>query len=76
MPRIAGIKLHKTSSGKIKAATIDMKKHGEILQPLLHKLGVIESYEDDFERKWATGIPAAEAKERLLNHVRSFPWKK
>ena len=42
MPRIARVKLHKTPSGKIKSATIDMKKHGVLLLPLLQNLGAVE----------------------------------
>lgn len=49
MALIAGIKLHKTPSGEIKAATIDMKKHGELLKPLLEKVGAV--VEDDFDKR-------------------------
>ena len=81
MPRIAGIKLHKTPSGKIKSATIDIKKHGDLLQPLLQQLGAVEkAEEDDFEKKWAealrTGYTPEQAREKSLNFVRSLPWKK
>ena len=74
MARIAGIKLHKTPSGEIKAATIDMKKHGELLKPLLEKVGAV--VEDDFDKRWKEAVPFEEAKERTLSFVRSLPWKK
>ena len=77
MPRIAGIKLHKTPSGKIKSATIDMKKYGDLLQPLLQKLGALEeAFEDDFEKKWACGIPIEEVFDGLLKKIEAHPWKK
>ena len=78
MPNISGIKLHRTPSGKIKSVTIDMKKHGELLKPLLEKVGAVE--EDDFDKRWreaqVTGYTIEEAREHLLKTVRSLPWKK
>ena len=78
MVRIAGIKLHKTPSGRIKSATISMKKHGELLQPLLEKIGAVE--QDDFDREWEEGVRAGNTvenlRERLLATVRAWPWKK
>jgi hypothetical protein len=35
-----------------------------------------EQYAADFEKKWAEGIPLAQAKQELLDHVRRFEWKK
>ena len=76
MARIAGIKLHKTPSGEIKSATIDMKKHGELLKPLLEKVGAV--VEDDFDKRWkelqVTGYTVEEFRERLLAHNRKL-WK-
>lgn len=35
MARIAGIKQHRTTTGKLKSVTIDVKKWGEYIQDLL-----------------------------------------
>ena len=54
MSGIAGIKLHKTPTGKIKSVTIDVKKHGDLLQPLLEKINAAEK--EEFEREWAEAM--------------------
>jgi hypothetical protein len=74
MASIAGIKLHKTPTGKLKSVTISMKHHAELVQPILEKVGALE--EDEFEKDWREGYTIEEARQHLLNTVRSFPWKK
>ena len=32
--------------------------------------------ETEFERKWKNGVPLKKARQELLEHVRSFEWKK
>lgn len=74
MAQVLGIKLHKSAKGKLKSVTISMKHHGDKIQPLLEQIGAVE--EDDFDRRWREGFNVEEARERLLNFVRSLPWEK
>lgn len=46
MARIAGIKLHKTPTRKLKAVTFDLKKHRDKINPYLKEIGIIESAEE------------------------------
>ena len=42
------------------------------LTPILENMGAIE---DDFEKKWRTGITADELKARVSKHIAKLPWK-
>jgi hypothetical protein len=75
MARIAGIKLYKTSTGKLKAVTVDLKKHGSMINPYLEKIGIIEAKErEEFEKKWKSGITGEEVKKRIIAHIDKV-WK-
>ena len=78
MSGIAGIKLHKTPTGKLKSVTIDVKKHGDLLQPLLEKIDAAEK--EEFEREWAealkTGCTVEQMRESMLAKIDALPWKK
>lgn len=37
-----GIKIEKNANGTLKTVTFDMNKYGEILQPILQNLGILE----------------------------------
>jgi uncharacterized protein YaiE (UPF0345 family) len=75
MARIAGIQFNKTPSGKVKSVTFDLKKHGEVITPVLESLGAIE--EDEFEKKWKQGgYTVQEAKARTIQVIKKLPWKK
>jgi hypothetical protein len=73
MARVAGIQFNKTPGGKIKSVTIDLKKHGEVINTLLEKLDAIE--EDEFEKKWRKGgITVDRLWESFLFKVRNHKW--
>lgn len=78
MARIAGIKLNKSLNGKIKTVTFDFKKHGDIINPILEKLGAVEPQEeeDDFEREFKAGLTGAEIRKFTHDYIDSLPWKK
>ena len=73
MARIAGLQIDKANNGTIKKVTFDFKKHSDVLTPILENMGAIE---DDFEKKWRTGITADELKARVSKHIAKLPWKK
>ena len=75
MARIAGIQFNKAANGTIKSVTIDYKKHGEKIKPLLQDMGALEG--DDFEKKWNEGgYQVEEARALLLDKVKNHSvWK-
>jgi hypothetical protein len=78
MLRIPGIIVNKTSTGKIKSLTIDVKKHAVALAPILQEMGLsqilLDSEKAEFDKKWAKGITSEQLKSHLLTTVRSLPW--
>ena len=48
MANIAGIKFTKDAKNENRNVTIDLKKHGEIFNPVLTKAGALE--DDEFEK--------------------------
>jgi len=64
------------SKGNLQKGTIDVKKHKDLIAPVLEKAELEHS--DDFESKWEDakriGCAPDELREDLLNHVRSL-WK-
>lgn len=78
MARIAGITLNKTTSGKLKSVTIDLKKHGELMNPILEELGVIEVdlEKEKFFKKFNSGITGDEVRRRVHEYIETLPWKK
>ena len=78
MARIAGIKVEKSVSGKIKAVTFNFKKHGELLNPILEELGVIEidAKREEFMKKFNNGITGDVLRKRVHAHIETLPWKK
>lgn len=74
MARIAGIATQKNTKGEITHVTIDVKKHREIITPVLEKLGVIEK--SKFVSEWENAISIEEFRERSIDFVKSLPWDK
>ena len=58
MANVAGIKFTKDAKNENRYVTIDLKKHGEIFNPVLTKVGALE--DDEFEKKWKKGISEEE----------------
>lgn len=78
MARIAGIKLHKAVNGKIKTVTFDFKKHGDIITPILEKLGAVEvdTEKERFMKKFNSGITKDELLKDIYEYIDSLSWKK
>ena len=73
MPRIAGVATQKNTKGEITHLTIDVKKHKDIVAPLMEQLAVkaTSKFEDDWER----GITLEEARANLHGRITEL-WKK
>ncbi len=71
MPRIAGVATHKNTKGEITHLTVDVKKHKDLVAPLLEQLGVKSKFEQDWER----GITLEEFRKNLHKRTKEL-WKK
>jgi len=67
MAKVAGIKFTKDAKNENRYVTIDLKKHGDIFNTLLTQVGALEK--DEFDKKWAAGIPGEEVKKRLKKTI-------
>lgn len=76
MARIAGIQYKDNAKGSHTHIIIDLKKHGEKLEPFLKQIGAVE--QDEFDKEWAEGgYTVEEARQHLLKTIRKHPvWKK
>lgn len=74
MPRIVGITTQKDSKGNLTHVTINMKKHGEKIMPVLEELGFLEKslFDIDFEN----GTTLDEFTQSGYDFVKSLPWPK
>ena len=73
MPRIAGVATQKNIKGEITHLTIDVKKHKDIVAPLMEQLTV--KAKSKFEEDWERGITLEEARKNSHNFI-SKMWKK
>ncbi len=73
MSAISGITTKKNARGKITHVTVDVRKHKEVI-PMFNEIGLIPKTK--FQEQCEKGTPLEEARQELLAHVRSFPWKK
>lgn len=73
MPRIAGVATQKNAKGEITHLTIDVKKHKEIVAPLLEQLGV--KMKSKFEEDWERGVSLEEVRKNLHKRMKEI-WKK
>lgn len=73
MPRIAGVATQKNSKGEITHLTINVKRHKEVLAPLMLKLCPPEKTQ--FEKDWERGISIEEARKKSHEFIRKM-WKK
>lgn len=75
MARIAGIQFKDNARGVHTHVLIDLKKHGELIMPLLQKIGAVE--QDEFDKEWAEGgLTLEELRTSLHKKIKSLPWKK
>jgi hypothetical protein len=72
MAKIAGVTTQKNAKGELIKITIDLKKHGEKLTPILQEMGLIEK--SQFDKDCEGALTVEEFKEEMLTHVRGL-WK-
>ena len=74
MSEVSGIELEKDAAGNNSYVRIDLKKYGDMINPILKRLGVnrTDSNLDEFERDWNKGLSIEEfrqyAKQELRKH--------
>lgn len=74
MSEVSGIELEKDAAGNNSYVRIDLKKYGDMINPILQRLGVnlSDSNLDEFERDWNKGLSIEEfrqyAKQKLRKH--------
>lgn len=74
MSEVSGIELEKDAAGNNSYVRIDLKKYGDMINPILKRLGVklSDSNLDEFERDWNRGLSIEEfrqyAKQELRKH--------
>ena len=73
MPRIAGVATQKNTKGEITHLTIDVKKHKDIVAPLMEQLAVKAT--SKFEEDWERGMTLEEARANLHGRIKEL-WKK
>lgn len=73
MPRIAGIATQKNSKGELTHLTINVKKHKEMVAPLMMQLCPTEKTQ--FEKDWERGITIEEVRKKSHEFIRKM-WKK
>lgn len=74
MPNIAGVTTKKDFRGNITHVTISLKKHKEIILPVLEQLGVIKKSQFDID--FESGITVEEFRQAGHDFVKSLPWQK
>jgi hypothetical protein len=67
MAQIAGVSTLKNDKGDITHVTIDVKKHKEIITPVLRHLGVIGKTK--FQKECEGGLSVEEAKKSSLKFI-------
>ena len=62
MSEVSGIELEKDAAGNNSYVRIDLKKYGDMINPILQRLGVnlSDSNFDEFERDWNKGLSIEE----------------
>ena len=74
MSEVSGIELEKDAAGNNSYVRIDLKKYGDMINPILQRLGVnlSDSNLDAFARDWNKGLSIEEfrqyAKQELRKH--------
>ena len=72
MSEVSGIELEKDAAGNNSYVRIDLKKYGDMINPILQRLGVNLSDSNLDERDWNKGLSIEEfrqyAKQELRKH--------
>ena len=74
MNAVQGITFEKDTETKRRYLCVDLEQYGDEITPFLAKVGVI-SYDDDFEKTWASGITGEEFRQRMYQRIDAWPWK-
>ncbi len=73
MAHIAGVKTQKNTKGEITYVTINVKKHKELITPVLQELGVLQK--SKFMQEYEQGITIDESKKRVFAKIDDL-WSK
>lgn len=73
MSRVAGIATLENAKGEITHVTIDVKKHREVMTPILYQLGIIE--ESKFMKDFENGLTIEEARKSSHEFIKEL-WKR
>ena len=73
MITLDGVDAKINEKGEITHLTLDVKKHKNIVAPLLEQLALSEK--EQFEAKWKTGISPEQMKENLHKRIEKL-WAK
>ena len=79
MSEVSGIELEKDAAGNNSYVRIDLKKYGDMINPILQRLGVnlSDSNLDEFERDWNKGLSIEEFRQYAKQELRkTFLMKK
>jgi hypothetical protein len=73
MADVAGVKMKRDSSGRITEVTIDTIQHPQAVEWLQNE-GLLEkaSFGEEFEQ----ALTLEEARQKTIEAIKSFPWKK
>jgi hypothetical protein len=73
MAHLAGVTTERNPAGQITMLHIDVTKYAKLMQPVLENLGLVE---DEFDKKFKTGITKDELAHDVKTYLKSLPWKK
>lgn len=73
MARIAGIATKKNTKGEITHVTINVKKHRDVVTPMLYELGVLEKTE--FQQECERAISLEDFRGKMHSRINKL-WKK
>ena len=78
MSEVSGIELEKDAAGNNSYVRIDLKKYGDMINPILQRLGVnlSDSNLDEFERDWNKGLSIEEFRQYAKQELRKKRTKK
>lgn len=76
MAQVAGVVTQTNNLGEITHVTIDVKKHHEIITPVLEQLGVVEKSRLQQMLESGTWLTVEESRQRSIDFVNSLPWEK
>ena len=78
MSEVSGIELEKDAAGNNSYVRIDLKKYGDMINPILQRLGVnlSDSNLDEFERDWNKGLSIEEFRQYEKQELRKHFYEK